>query len=1164
MMTINKRLLFFIFFQVFYLHIFSQETSLRTKVISIQTDSLQLDSLSVASQSIIIKCGDYIFQPNEYSYRLSSGTLILKKKCDSDSIQISYRVFPFSLAQDFKNKDTSSIYQKYKGDQDLFLIKNSYSNADIFGGSALNKSGSISRGITFGNSQDLGVNSSLNLELSGDIAPNLKLLASISDDNLPIQPDGNTNKLQEFDQIYIQVYNDRLKLIAGDFWLKKPTGYFLNYAKRAQGLSINYRWQSDSTRYWTSQVSGALSKGKFQRQIIQGVEGNQGPYRLIGADNEPFIIVLAGTEQIFIDGRLLERGQEYDYTINYNTSELTFTARNQITKDTRIVAEFQYSDQNYARSLVQTSHTYHSEKLKYWINAYSEQDAKNQPLQQNLSIADKRKLSEIGDTLALAQISSIDSVGYAENQILYKLVDSTIYDSVLVFSVNTDSAIYRASFRFVGLGNGDYVFDSYNALGKVYRWVEPVAGLSQGDYEPSRVVVTPKKKQMVTTGAIYQINKQFSLESELASSKNDINTFSRFNSFDDQGYAAKVKIKGIFPLSRDSIVKWKVETKGEFEALDRYFSPIQQYRTVEFDRDWNTRGKNYQGNQVLSGAGANFRNYKYGNVNVELQNYIIGQDFNGNKILTDGTWIKKGTKAIWNGFALKSQADNHNTAQNSTQNLTQNTFIRHRAEISQSIGNYLVVGYKDDQEHNVFRNDSIAFTALSYDFFDYQFYLANGDSVKNKYKIFYRERFDKRPDTTNLRLAAKATTIGGEIGITELKNQRLTFITSVRKLEIKDSSLINQQAENSLTSRLDYELRLFKGTFTWNNFYEIGSGLELKKEFLYIKVNDGQGIYTWIDYNGDNIQDLNEFEVAQYIDQASYIRVFTPSNNYVKTYSNEFNQSIFIRPERIWASSKKKALKLLSNFSNQFRVRLSRKTNYFDGAQSFNPFVKEIRDTNLLSAASNIRNTFFFNRTSTIFGTEYTFQDNRIKTLLANGFDSRQNTFHEISARGNIARKFTIESNYQNGLKISIADYTTGRNYRLAYYIVKGSFIYQPNTVFRISLDGRYSEKQNSVEFGSERAVVRELGTTLKYNQLEKGSLQATFSTIQIDYNGAANSAVGFEMLEALQPGINYTWSLNYQRSISKNLQFSLQYNGRKTQVNSAIHSAGMEVRAFF
>ena len=70
-------------------------------------------------------------------------------------------------------------------------------------------------------------------------------------------------------------------------------------------------------------------------------------------------------------------------------------------------------------------------------------------------------------------------------------------------------------------------------------------------------------------------------------------------------------------------------------------------------------------------------------------------------------------------------------------------------------------------------------------------------------------------------------------------------------------------------------------------FYELGNGQEAQREFQYLKVTDGQGIYKWTDYNGDGIQQLDEFEIAEYSDLAQYIRVYTNTVKY--TPSNKIS-----------------------------------------------------------------------------------------------------------------------------------------------------------------------------------------------------------------------------------------------------------------------------------
>jgi len=531
-----------------------QWNNTRKKKVVAGSELIVLDTFTIYPLSFRASVRGVPLSTDEYDLNISDKTFQLRKPI-KDTLFIEYQVLPYDFGKKYQKRDTSIIYRVNKGDREKFLITEPNSYESIFGSSGLKKSGSISRGVSFGNNQNVSLNSSLNLELSGELAPNLKIMASVTDNNIPIQPEGNTSKLQEFDQVFIQIYNDKFKLIAGDYWLSKPQGYFLNYRKRGQGLNTEFVNKTKKGE-WKNGISAGLSKGKYARQVVQGLEGNQGPYRMRGNENEPFIIMLSGTEKVYIDGRLLQRGQENDYVVNYNTSEITFTSKNIITKDVRIVVEFQYTDQSYARSLLTTSNAYSSDKLSVWFNAFSEQDAKNQTLQQSLSTEQKLKMASIGDSLQFAGTLSADSVGFLENQNMYYKVDTLGFNNVLVYSVNPKTAVYQAVFSQVGANKGNYVFDRFNALGKIYKWVMPENGIPQGDYEPIRLLTTPKQKQMVTAGVNVKISPKVTLETEWGYSKNDINTFSTIDKANDEGYSNKSKISYKTPFGKDSIKPW--------------------------------------------------------------------------------------------------------------------------------------------------------------------------------------------------------------------------------------------------------------------------------------------------------------------------------------------------------------------------------------------------------------------------------------------------------------------------------------------------------------------------------------------------------------------------------------------------------------------------------
>ena len=168
----------------------------------------------------------------------------------------------------------------------------------------------------------------------------------------------------------------------------------------------------------------------------------------------------------------------------------------------------------------------------------------------------------------------------------------------------------------------------------------------------------------------------------------------------------------------------------------------------------------------------------------------------------------------------------------------------------------------------------------------------------------------------------------------------------------------NDNIEKFLNSRLIYNQKLFDQIVQSNLLYETNSGNLPQQEYTYVEVEPGMGNYKWIDINGNNIQELEEFELAQFQDEGLYIRVFLPNQIYLKTYQNKFSQSLVINFHK-WKNSNRKFKRLLSHFSNQSQYMIDKKTNQSIENFNFNPFSIP-KNGLLLDIYSLIGSTRFF------------------------------------------------------------------------------------------------------------------------------------------------------------------------------------------------------------
>lgn len=995
----------------------------------------------------------------------------------------------------------------------------------------LNSKGSIIRGITFGNNQGQSVQSSMDLQITGKLSKDVSILASISDHNLPIQADGYTQTLEEFDKIYIQLnIKDKSILRAGHLDLMDDKTYFAKYQRKSMGLQFGTIFGTENKT--KVDVAMGVARSEFHRIRFQAVEGNQGPYRLTGKNGEQFITIISGSEQVFIDGILMKRGENQDYIINYNTGEITFTSFRPIFSQNFITISFNYTNRNYSRYQFTGGINHAREKLRLGFNWFLENDNKNSPLALNLSKEDEQILAEAGNDTNLMYAPSGVVTDYDVNKILYKL-ESGANGDYYEFTTASDIVLYQVAFTYFGANLGDYKVKQTTNNGRVFEYVGP----NMGDYRAVRKLPSPQKSQVYSFNTEYLLNEG-KVGGDFSLSNYDINLFSSKDNASNLGYAGRIYGNKTFTKN-----DWKGTPSFEYQRIDKKFHILDRINDVEFSRDFNLAQEFSQRtqNRFIFSFLNRWKNNSI--INYRL-NYLDEQDtYKGIKNDLDFGWLK----GKFNTKGKLSYLDTNSTTQDTK-------FIRGAVatEYTDKKGSWSTGA---SMEHNEKKYDETGLMDVtSFSWREVFVQRKIGDTARTKLlaKMYLRANDSVREN--RLENMNKILGFMAESQIIKTEKTTLNALVHYRKFFYNDAYDNANYNQDFIVGNILYNQQLFRNGMRLQAFYELGNGQEAQREFQYLKVTDGQGVYKWTDYNGDGVQQLDEFEIAEYADLAQYIRVYTNSVKYLPSNKNKLQLALFVNPAVVFNSENA----FLKRWN--FNLSINSQNSYFkkDKVLVLNPFEKNdeqiLKNQNILASAQ-------FNPTDKSgWNGNYRFIAN-YNLLNANySNEQRQQTSHFVNVGYWFNKEFRVD--WENSIHeiVNSSQIFSTRDYKLNNFETKPKATYKFTDAIQAELSSAYRQKKNLT--GEEFLKAFDITGSLQWER-KKTSIRGNFSFISNDFTGNSFSIVGNQMLDGLKPGKNQVWSVFIQQAINSFLQLNLNYEGRNSG-DRTIHIGSMQIKALF
>ncbi len=1105
------------------------------------------------SESIVLR-SSAIQRDRDYKFNYSHGYFALSDTLAYsifDTLFVSYQTVKLSLKKEYKRRSLVIRFDDRFGDTIRVVQSDSrpLSPETIFG-PGIEKSGTLVRGFTVGTTRDLTLNSGLRLQLAGKLSDDIEVVAALTDENTPIQPEGTTERLEELDKVFIQLKHKNATGTFGDYYLNKRTGEFGSVDRKLQGLLGEFDYEN---------VKGfaalAGSKGKFNSFSMNGSDGVQGPYRLTGLNNERDIIIIAGTEKVFLDGEEMRRGEGNDYTIEYANAQVTFTPSRLITSQSRITIDYEYTDRRFARNFFATGveSNFFNDKLMVKVQYVREGDDQDAPIDIILSENDKEILGNAGDDRNKAVKPGVimvepDSLGIRRG--VYEKKDTTINDQLFtyyVYNPGAVNAIYNVSFSYMGEGNGDYIRRS---IGN-YEFI----GIGSGGYLPVIFLPMPELKQVANINVNIIPLEDFVINLEYAGSLWDKNRFSKLDEGDDYGYARSIQLK--MNPKKISFGELNLGSIG-FSYKDRFvqdkFTSPDRFNDVEFNRNYNVGFSNQPQDETLREVVLNYLPINDLNITTSYGYLKRGENFKSNRF---------NNSLILGGRNQPFLVDYNIDYVESENPQLKSKWLRQKGNSFYTVWKFKpgIEFLAEDKKDRRINSDSLLNGSLR--FTEINPYLELFDLYGITLSAKYSVRDDYIPLEGFLFKEARSTVHFYEMNYSGIPEVNSNFRVTLRNKKYSEIFRNRGFLDNeTILIRSQNRFNFFKRKINGDIFYEVSTQRSAKLERVFVKVERGAGNYRYLgDLNNNGIADENEFEPTLF--DGDFILINIPTDelfpvidlkastrwkiNLGDFFEEDNPLGFFLRP-----LSTETLIRLQENSKEENTKKI-----YLLHLSSFQNEATTIRGSDF------IQQDFFLFENNQELSIRLRYVERNSLNQFAGGVERGYNRERSMRIRFQMVQEISNQTEIINETDNVSAPVNSNRRREVISNSFNTDFSYRPIAIIEVGFRFRFAETTDELPVNATIININSQSMRFNLSLTGKGRLRVEFERNELVSNTEQNF-IPFEVTKGNLIGKNFFWRLNFDYRISTHLQSTISYDGRMQGGGRAIHTARAEVRAYF